>query len=390
MCGRMDVRIVQGGWSNELKGALAADRSILMLACPFIKRGAVESLFEHHRPQQLQVVTRFNLDHFSEGISDTSALRLLLELGAQIRGVRRLHAKVFLFGAQRVVITSANLTEAGLSKNHEFGVVAEGGPLPAHCLEYFGELWDGAGVDLQVEQLDAWDERIESYHAEGSPSHAPGLGDEGVDLESASLDPPHPPWFDEPRQGFVKFFGEGHRRASRHTLIFDEVNGSGCHWACTYPLGKRPRAPQDGAVMFMGRLVHSPNDTKIYGRAIGMRHEPGRDDATAEDVARRPWKKDWPHYIRVHSAEFLSGSLENGISLAQLMDTLGSQAFGSTAENAALGNGNTNPRLALRRAAAVRLSPAGLHWLNEQLELSFLEIGKLSPAQLATLDWPSS
>jgi PLD-like domain len=386
----VDVRIVQSGWSNELKSALAADHSVLRIASPFIKKGAVESLFERHQPEKLRVITRFNLDHFSEGISDTSALRLLLELGAQIRGVKRLHAKAYLFGTQCAVVSSANLTEAGLGKNHELGVVAEGGPLPARCLDYFSDLWDGAAPDLLAGQLDAWEKRIASYHAQGGPSHAPGLGDEGVDLESAAPEPPLPPWFEEPRQGFVKFFGEGHRRAPRDVPIFDEVDGAGCHWACTYPLGKRPRAPQEGALMFMGRLVHSPNDTKIYGRAIAMSHEPGRDDASKEDIERRPWKAQWPHYIRVHSAEFLSGPLENGVSLAQLMDTLGSQAFGSTAENAARGHGNTNPRRAIRQAPAARLSAIGLHWLNEQLELAFLEAGKLSPAQLTSLDWPST
>ena len=101
--------------------------------------------------------------------------------------------------------------------------------------------------------------------------------------------------------------------------------------------------------MFMSRLVHSPNDTMIFGRAIGRRYEEGRDDASASDLARRPWKKDWPHYIRVHDGEFLSGTMENGVSLAELMDELGPLAFGSTTENLESGTGNTDPRKAIRQ-----------------------------------------
>jgi hypothetical protein len=29
-------------------------------------------------------------------------------------------------------------------------------------------------------------------------------------------------------------------------------------------------------------------------RAVGMKHQPGRDDATPDHIARRPWKESWP------------------------------------------------------------------------------------------------
>ena len=40
--------------------------------------------------------------------------------------------------------------------------------------------------------------------------------------------------------------------------------------------------------MFIARLTDEP-DIRIFGRAIGMEHEPGRDDATSSDIARRDW-----------------------------------------------------------------------------------------------------
>ena len=55
----------------------------------------------------------------------------------------------------------------------------------------------------------------------------------------------------------------------------------------------------------------------------------------------------WPRYIRVHHAEFVAGTMENGISLNELMDTLGTDSFVPTQRNAAQGQGkNTNPRRA--------------------------------------------
>lgn len=138
----------------------------------------------------------------------------------------------------------------------------------------------------------------------------------------------------------------------------------------------------------MGRMVNEPNDTLIYGRAIGEKHRPGRDDATAEDIARRSWKTTWPHYIRVHHAEFLSGDLANGISLNALMRELGSDSFLPTQRNAQRGSGNTDPHKAYRQQAAVELTPQAATWLNGQLDSAFLKHGRLTAAQLEALDWP--
>lgn len=109
-------------------------------------------------------------------------------------------------------------------------------------------------------------------------------------------------------QGFAKFFGQGSNRSPRDRL----VSASGSHRICTYPAGRRPRAVREGDLMFMGHLVSGPNDIKVYGRGIAMAYEEGRDDASPKDMARRPWLKRWPHFIRVHDAEFVDGTLENG------------------------------------------------------------------------------
>jgi len=145
----MAVRLVDGGWWEELEAARDGDASVVRIASPFIKLGAVEGLLSE-ASLSLRILTRFNLDHFRDGVSDTSALRRLVELGAQVRGVQRLHAKLHLFDANHAVITSANMTEGGLRKNHELGVIAEGGALPRRCGAYFDELWKKSAPDLAV------------------------------------------------------------------------------------------------------------------------------------------------------------------------------------------------------------------------------------------------
>ncbi|MGB7748662.1 MAG: hypothetical protein WBN75_15410 [Verrucomicrobiia bacterium] len=70
------------------------------------------------------------------------------------------------------------------------------------------------------------------------------------------------------------------------------------------------------------------------------------------------------------------------------MDTLGSDAFASTQDNAAAGDGNTNPRLSLKQQAQVRLSAQGFGWLQREFEATLSRHGRLPEADLSRLDWP--
>ena len=142
--------------------------------------------------------------------------------------------------------------------------------------------------------------------------------------------------------------------------------------------------------MFMGRLMENPNDIMIYGRAIGLRHVEGRAEASADEIKRRTWKETWPIYVRVHHAEFIAGTLKDGVSLSTLMDELQSDSFLPTQKNARKGNGNTDARSAYRQQAAVQLTNEAFAWLNYRLELAFAKHGKLTPAELETLDWPTT
>jgi hypothetical protein len=106
-------------------------------------------------------------------------------------------------------------------------------------------------------------------------------------------------------------------------------------------------------------MMKEPQHIVIFGRAIGLKHLEGRDDATKADIERRAWKKHWPHYMRVHHADFLAGTFASGVSLNAMMEELGAYAFAPTKRNFKRGKGNINPRKAYNQQAAVELSEEG-------------------------------
>lgn len=390
----MTIRLVDAGWSDELTAALSADKSELRVICPFIKAGALDRLLSL-KPASIQVITRFNLLDFAEGVSDIQSLRMLLDAGAQVRGIRKLHSKLYLF-ANRTIVTSANLTKAALDSNHEFGLVTDDPPIIATCRDYFEDLWQRGASNLSYEQVDAWEKAVNRHWILGGrPSSKKGLGDFGADAGGVRITPVRIPTIaaDAP-QAIIKLLGKSNEREVLSAATIDVIAADGCHWAVAYPSSKRPVGVKDGAVVFIARLTRDPNnvhpnDIHIFGRAIGMKHQPGRDDATAADIALRPWKEVWSRYIRVHKAEFVAGALQNGVSLNELMKTLAADSFASTQRNSLRGEGNTNPRKAYRQQAAVELSADGLSWLSERLQSAFDTHGMVALEAHKQLDWPT-
>ena len=383
-------RLTDHGWKSEFEAAAKLKADELLIIAPFIKQKAVQRLTAGKNA--IRVLTRFSLREFLEGVSDLSALWHLLDVGAEVRGIRNLHAKMYVFGGVRAIVTSANLTDAALTRNHELGFITDNAAQIGVCRDYFERLWALAGnhgKSLNAGMLNKWESEIAPLAAK-KRTKAAGLKDYGADL---GFMPDSPTPTVEPSvttQAFVKFFGEGDNRSDRATPVLDEIDGSESHWALAYPNSKRPRQVGTGNVMFIGRMVHSPNDTLIYGRAIAYEHQPGRDDASAADIARRDWKDTWGTYIRVRDPEFVAGTLANGVSLAEMMDELGADSFLSTAENKKSGDpdANTNPRIALRSKAHMPLTQKAADWLNARFYQALAKHGRIATAELEKLYWP--
>lgn len=386
----MAFRLIDSGWNIEMNRALESVNSSVCIISPFIKRSAVEHWLSNNMPRTIQVITRFNLDEFYQGVSDTSAIRWLLENGAHVRGVRNLHAKLYIFDDRQAIVGSANLTEAALRRNYEFGFVADETDIVGRCKRYFEDMWSRAGKNLTVARLTEFERKIDNHRRTVGPATPTSrLGDEGTDAEAlrGEIETSIVQGTTAP-QAFVKFFHKSGSRADRSMAILELVRRSGCHWACTYPKNRRPRQVKDGAVMYMGCLANDPPDILIFGRGIGIAHKAGRDEANAADIQLRSWKRQWPLYIRVHNTEFIAGSIGNGISLNHLMTTHKFHSFATTQSNAAKRSGNIDPRKAYMRHPAVHLSLQGANYLHERFEQAINQYGKLPSVDMEQLDWP--
>jgi hypothetical protein len=389
------VRLVDSGWETELSDGLAMCEGRLLVTCPFIKHSVVVRLLNQTSLNELLVVTRFNLADFARGVSDIAALQTLMEAGAQVRGLRGLHAKVFVFGNRRAAVTSANLTESALKGNIEIGCISDDKAFVASCAKRVREL-HARGVSATADELADWDESVKGClrHA-GRDDPIASLPDHGAPPAEPHEPPPVPApgvstgrdgWVAESRQAFIKFAGLGHERAPLTDAVLGEISGSGAFKFGAYPAGQgHPWRVEDGATIFMSRITSDPNDMRIVGRAIAIAHDPEHDMATAGEIKRRDWLTQWPYLVRVHDPQFIDGTLGDGVALSALMDELGPVCFRSTKRRVRAGEQNVNPRRSVRQKADVELSDEGFAWMTERFESALANHGAIPSEQLRRL-----
>jgi hypothetical protein len=118
-------------WIEQFDALVESVRASLVLCAPYIGRSACERINERlvSRPRdelrQIYVLTDLSLDNMLSGATDVTVLLRLVQALPQttIRVLPSLHAKVYVADTARAVVTSANLTGAGLSRNFEYGML---------------------------------------------------------------------------------------------------------------------------------------------------------------------------------------------------------------------------------------------------------------------------
>lgn len=98
----------------------------IRLCAPFVKEKIISEVYEQKRTSStVELITNINLMNFYKKSIDLNALKMILNNGGSVFNYPKLHAKFFIFDDRRVVITSANLTLAGLKQNFEYGIITD-------------------------------------------------------------------------------------------------------------------------------------------------------------------------------------------------------------------------------------------------------------------------
>lgn len=387
---RMDFKFIDENWAKEFQDISLRNSNEFKFVTPFIQLKTIKDILKRG-VLKFKLITRFNLSDFYKGVSSLDAIEYILEQGGQIKGIKNLHSKLYVFDSKEAILSSANLTQSALLRNFEFGMYTSQADAISFLEKYFDDLWNTIPSILDRKQICKWRKEIDSCIQSGKDSYRNNkLKDYGFNIKKNILNKDKinvPKSLNSgTKQFFIKFFGEGNNRVDANTLVSEEIKRSGCHWACTYPTKKIPRSVCDGDVIFMSRLVSDPKDIMIFGYATGNKYKAKRDDASPYDIQLREFKKKWPRYIRVHDAQFINGLLKDGVSMYKLMNKFEYNSFASTLRNKISGKGNIDPRKAYSQQASVELTEAAAIWLKEEVESRIDYFGRISNSVLSKLE----
>jgi hypothetical protein len=119
-----EIEIIKSPWLHTFKTLLTHTDSEFTFTSPFIKLSVVNLILACRKSNfSINGLTSFRLRNFERGVSDLEAIKLLFDRQAIIKNISNIHAKIYFFDSTAAIISSANLTPGGLSRNVELGVL---------------------------------------------------------------------------------------------------------------------------------------------------------------------------------------------------------------------------------------------------------------------------
>lgn len=120
------VSILNDAIYDEFMNIVENTDKEIKLCAPFIKTSIINDILTYKKQNvNITTITNIKLMSFYRKVLDIQALSKILNSNGNIYNYPMLHAKIYIFDDNKLIITSANLTEAGLKKNKEYGIVSD-------------------------------------------------------------------------------------------------------------------------------------------------------------------------------------------------------------------------------------------------------------------------
>lgn len=123
------ISTVPSPWTSTFDNLVSQVSTSLLVCSPYIGREPCVRIAEHLRLRnrtgiEILVLTDLSRENMLSGATDVSALIQLCEAipRTDIRILPSVHAKVYVADEACAVVTSGNLTQSGLARNHEYGI----------------------------------------------------------------------------------------------------------------------------------------------------------------------------------------------------------------------------------------------------------------------------
>jgi len=139
------MEILKNPWKDKLMNLIEDSEESIRITSPFIKEDICKEILNHVRPDVcFELIT--DLPNAYTGALDLSGLELIIGKKGLVKSYPKLHSKIYIFDSKKAVITSGNLTNGGLLKNYEYGVLLDEFEIVSKIRNNFTEISKSAKI----------------------------------------------------------------------------------------------------------------------------------------------------------------------------------------------------------------------------------------------------
>ena len=331
--------------TSDTKGDIVAllenlDRSFYLIS-PFIGINTAVMLAKVLVKKHLKVVviTRFSSRDFQCGVSSLEGLKILLNAGCELKAVKQLHTKLYVFDEKAFILGSSNFTDGGLISNIELNIlVKDDEDIVTQGIAYFNEINGLIESEYFIDEKMILDE-INFQNTIKGKQDFPAVDDFGAELrpkkpfsniEKIFYQAPVPQ-VSLTGTIWIKFEGYSDNRRTANDLPLDINLTQAGAYRTRFP--SKPTGFRDGDLVFLARSSWDNNGEKtpvIYGYGIAQKFNvlnviPEKEQQQDKNLKR------WNYFIYVDDFKSVV-SLKDGISLLDVLREVGYNTYPKASE----------------------------------------------------------
>ena len=120
------MKLIKNPWNKLFFELAKSSNNSIKITSPFVKENIVSGLFDVKKEDvTVSLITSFKLMNYYMGVSDLSALELIIDKKGIVSNFQKLHSKIYIFDDSTAIISSGNFTNGGLVNNYEYGVLID-------------------------------------------------------------------------------------------------------------------------------------------------------------------------------------------------------------------------------------------------------------------------
>jgi hypothetical protein len=146
---------------EDIEKLISEAKKSITIVSPWLKRSAVEMVLNNQKinDMKIRILTVGEVTDFLSGSSDFEIIQALYKIGAEIKLISNLHAKIYIADGIKAIITSANFTYQGLNRNVEVGAFIDDYEQVSQ-LEKIVDCWFNHGKQIDEKWLNAVSQNI--------------------------------------------------------------------------------------------------------------------------------------------------------------------------------------------------------------------------------------